>query len=51
MWRTKGAQICKRTGNLQAVLLLLCHTKLESTVRCLSIEVDDALSISGQVEL
>jgi len=39
------------TGNLRAVQLLLGHTKLESTVRYLGIEVDDALSISEQVEL
>ena len=40
-----------KTGNLRAVQLLLGHTKLESTVRYLGIEVDDALSISEQVEL
>ena len=44
--RTKAAQIYKKTGNLRAVQLLLGHTKLESTVRYLGIEVDDALSIS-----
>jgi hypothetical protein len=36
---------------VRAVQLLLGHTKLESTVRYLGIEVDDALSISEQVEL
>jgi integrase len=51
MRRTKAAQIYKKTGNLRAVQLLLGHTKLESTVRYLGIEVDDALSISEQVEL
>jgi site-specific recombinase XerC len=51
MRRTKVAQIYKETGNLRAVQLLLGHTKLESTVRYLGIEVDDALSISEQVEL
>ena len=51
MRRTKAAQIYKKTGNLRAVQLLLGHTKLESTVRCLGIEVDDALAISEQVEL
>ena len=40
-----------RTGNLRAVQLLLGHTKLESTVRYLGIEVDDALSIAEQIEL
>ena len=47
---TKVAQIYKKTGNLRAVQLLLGHTKLESSVRYLGIEVDDALSISKQVE-
>jgi integrase len=51
MRRTKPAQIYKKTGNLRAVQLLPGHTKLESTVRYLGIEVDDALSISEQVEL
>ena len=51
MRRTKAAQIYKETGNLRAVQLLLGHTKLESTVRYLGIEVDDALSISEQVEI
>jgi integrase len=51
MRRTKAAQIYKKTGNLRAVQLLLGHTKLESTVRYLGIEVDDALAISEQVEL
>ena len=49
--RTKAAQIYKKTGNLRAVQLLLGHTKLESTVRYLGIEVDDAFRISEQVEL
>ena len=51
MRRTKAAQIYRKTGNLRAVQLLLGHTKLESTVRYLGIEVDDTLSISEQVEL
>lgn len=51
MRRTKPAQIYRKTGNLRAIQLLLGHTKLESTVRYLGIEVDDALSISEQVEL
>jgi integrase len=49
--RTKAAQIYRQTGNLRAVQLLLGHTKLESTVRYLGVEVDDALSIAEQVEL
>ena len=51
MRRTKAAKIYRKTGNLRAVQLLLGHTKLESTVRYLGIEVDDALSIAEQVEL
>jgi integrase len=51
MRRTKAAQIYRKTGNLRAVQLLLGHTKLESTVRYLGIEVDDALSIAEQVEV
>ena len=43
--------IYKRTGNLRAVELLLGHSKLESRVRYLGIEVDDALTISEQIEL
>jgi integrase len=49
--RTKASLIYKKTGNLRAVQLLLGHTKLESTVRYLGIEVDDALQISERVEL
>jgi integrase len=51
MRRTKAAQIYRKTGNLRAVQLLLGHTKTESTVRYLGIEVDDALTLSEQVEL
>ena len=51
MCRTKCAQIYRRTGNLRAVQLLLGHTKLESTVRYLGIEVDDALNLAEQIEL
>ena len=46
MRRTKATLIYRRTHNLRAVQLLLGHTKLESTVRYLGIEVDDALEIS-----
>jgi len=48
--RTKASLIYKRTGNLRAVQLLLGHTKIESTVRYLGIEVDDALAIAEQVD-
>jgi integrase len=49
--RTKASMIYRRTGNLRAVQLLLGHTKLESTVRHLGIEVDDALAIAEQLEI
>ena len=49
--RTKATLIYRRTGNLRAVQLLLGHTKIESTVRYLGIEVDDALSIAEEVEV
>ena len=51
MHRTKATLIYRRTKNLRAVQLLLGHTKLESTVRYLGIEVDDALEISEQTEI
>jgi nucleotidyltransferase/DNA polymerase involved in DNA repair len=51
MWRTKAAQIYRKTGNLRVVQLILCHTKLESTARYLGIEVDDALNMAEQIEL
>jgi integrase len=49
--RTKGTLIYKRTKNIRAIQLLLGHTKLESTVRYLGMEVDDALEISEQTEI
>jgi integrase len=49
--RTKATLIYRRTGNLRAVQLLLGHAKVESTVRYLGIEVDDALAIAEQVEI
>jgi integrase len=49
--RTKATLIYKRTGNLRAVQLLLGHTKIESTVRYLGIEVDDAIAIAEQVDV
>jgi site-specific recombinase XerC len=51
MRRAKATLIYRRTKNLRAVQLLLGHTKLESTVRYLGIEVDDALEISEQTEI
>jgi site-specific recombinase XerC len=51
MRRTKATPIYRRTKNPRAVQLLLGHSKLESTVRYLGIEVDDALEISEQTEI
>ncbi|MCG8033806.1 MAG: tyrosine-type recombinase/integrase [Candidatus Thiodiazotropha taylori] len=49
--RTKASIIYKRTKNLRAVQLLLGHTKLESTVRYLGVEVDDALEMAEHTEI
>jgi integrase len=49
--RTKATLIYRRTGNLRAVQLLLGHTKVESTVRYLGIEVDDALEIAEKIDI
>jgi integrase len=49
--RTKATLIYRRTKNLRAVQLLLGHTKLESTVKYLGAEVEDALEISEQTEV
>ena len=51
MRRTKATLIYRRTKNLRAVQLLLGHSKVESTVRYLGIEVDDALEIAEQTEI
>ena len=50
MRRTKATLIYRRTKNLRAVQLLLGHTKLESTVRYLGIEVEDVLEMAEQTE-
>ena len=49
--RTKAVLIYRRTGNLRAVQPLLRHTKIESTVRYLGIEVDDAIEIAEKVDI
>ncbi len=49
--RTKASLIYRRTKNIRAVQILLGHTKLESTVRYLGIEVDDALEMAEQTEV
>jgi len=51
MRRTKATLIYRRTGNLRAVQLLLGHTKIESTVRYLGVEVDDALEIAEKIDV
>jgi len=51
MRRTKASLIYSRTINLRAMQLLLDHTKLESPVRYLGIEVDDALEMAEQTEV
>ena len=50
MRRTKASLIYRRTKNLRAVQILLGHTELESTVRYLGIEVEDALELAEQTE-
>jgi integrase len=51
MRRTKATLIYRQTKNIRAVQLLLGHSKLESTVRYLGVDVDDALEISEQIDL
>ena len=51
MRRTKVTQIYKKTGNLRAVQLLLGHTKMDSTVRYLGVELEDALAIAEAIEI
>jgi site-specific recombinase XerD len=49
--RTKATLIYKKTGDLRVVQLLLGHTKIESTVSYLGIEVDDALAVAEQIDV
>ena len=49
--RTKASIIYKQTGNLRAVQILLGHTKIESTVRYLGVDVEDALTLSERTEI
>lgn len=51
MRRTKVTQIYKKTGNLRAVQLLLGHTKMDSTVRYLGVELEDTLVIAKAIEI
>jgi integrase len=49
--RTKASIIYKQTGNLRAVQILLGHTKIESTVRYLGVDVEDALALAEGTEV
>jgi len=51
MRRTKAAEIYRKTGNLRAMQLLLAHTKVDSTVRYLGVELEDALSIGERIDI
>jgi site-specific recombinase XerC len=51
MRRTKMARILKKTGILRAVHLLLGHTKMDSTGRCLATDLDAALILSEGIGL
>ena len=51
MRRTKVTQIYKKTGNLRAVQRLVGHTKIDSTVRYLGVELEDALAIAEAIEI
>jgi site-specific recombinase XerD len=49
--RTKAAQIYRKTGNLRAVLLLLSRSKVDSTVRYLGVDLEDALNIAESADI
>ena len=49
--RTKASIIYKATGNLRAVQILLGYTKIENTVRCLGVDVEDALTLAETTEI
>ena len=51
MRRTKVTMIYKKTGNLRACQLLLGHSKLESTVRYLGVDIEDAIGLSEDIEI
>ena len=49
--RTKASIIYKATGNLRAVQILLGHAKIDSTVRYLGVDVEDALELAERTEV
>ena len=49
--RTTVSLICKTTGNLRAIQILLGHTNIEYTVRSLGVDIDDALSFSERMQI
>lgn len=49
--RTKTSLLYKQTGNLRAVQILLGHTKIESTVRYLGVDIEDALTMAERTEI
>ena len=49
--RTKASEIYRKTGNLRAVQLLLGHTKVDSTVRYLGVELENALSLAERIDV
>lgn len=51
LWRTKASVIYKATGNLRAVQILLGHAKIDSTVRYLGVDVEDALELAERTEV
>ncbi|PJF10322.1 integrase [Pseudorhodobacter sp. MZDSW-24AT] len=51
MRRTKVAQVYKKTGNLRVVQRLLGHMKMDSTVRYLGVDIEDALTLSEGIDL
>ncbi|MET3437880.1 site-specific recombinase XerC [Sphingomonas sp. 1185] len=51
MRRTKAALICKATGNLRAMQILLGHTNIKNTVRYLGVDLDDAITLAERTEI
>jgi hypothetical protein len=49
--RSKASIIYKATGNLRAVQILLGHAKIDSTVRYLGVDVEDALELAERTKV